>query len=567
MPYVIAVIVVLIILFYVVWIASIYAMRVLGFLIACIVIVTAFTFIAGLIWGVVLPLRVLRGHAAETAKVATPQSVRDGKIFKGAPKGAAKEFGWDHAWPLYVPYQLRFDAAAVRREAKYLATAVHDVSTVWWPTSGKVLMKAFLGATRFLILRIPAYGFILGLFSGILLWMTIVALIQALVVGAQWITTRLLRIRESRHMKKHSATVKCTRCYRETNMPSYRCPNPECPRIHRDVNPGPLGVRSRICECEAKIPLTVAAASRVLTAHCPFCEAELPQGAGSRRVVVAPVFGSVGSGKTQFLATTAVSLRSMSEDEGTPTKLTALTPAAEQFLASSVEETSAGSAPLKTQHHDRPEGYPFLITGHGSDVELHLMDAAGENFVHSGSSESLGYLDLSTSLLFLLDPLTIPEVREQLGPSGVAVQVAQGRASDAYASVVDRLRDSGEDLRKKKLAVVVTKADVVAQIFASEPLPNDSAGVRAWLYSHGGDNLVRRIEADFQEVGYFAVDSTPGTPLDSPAHPLRVVDWALINGGAGSLSAGSGSPAAGAVDSETSGHNAPEEHSKEAARS
>ena len=561
MPYVIAAIVVLVILVYVVWIAAIYAMRILGFLIACSVIVAAFTFIAGLIWGVVLPLRVLRGHASVTARVATPQSVRDGKIFKGAPKGAAKEFGWDHAWPLYVPYQLRFDAAAVRSEAAGLAVPVRDLG------------KSALGATRILILGIPVYGFILGLFSGILLWMTIVALIQALVTCAQWITTRLLRLRESRHMKNHAATVKCTRCYRETNMPSYRCPNPQCPHIHRDVNPGPLGVRSRICECEAKIPLTVAAASRVLTAHCPFCEAELPQGAGSRRVVVAPVFGSVGSGKTQFLATTAVSLRSMSEDEGTPTKLTALTPAAEQFLASSVEETSAGSAPLKTQHHDQPEGYPFLVTGHGSDIELHLMDAAGENFVHSGSSQSLGYLDLSTSLLFLLDPLTIPEVREQLALSGVAVQVAQGRASDAYASVVDRLRDSGEDLRKKKLAVVVTKADVVAQIFASEPLPGNSAGVRGWLYSHGGDNLVRRIEADFQEVGYFAVDSTPGTPVDSAAHPLRVIDWALMNSGADSLSPAPEAltPAAPEDSAGAAGtapeHGSPEEQNKEAARS
>ncbi|KAD3633153.1 hypothetical protein GD627_10030 [Arthrobacter yangruifuii] len=560
MPYVIAFVVILGIAIFVVWIAFIYLMRLLGFLIACSVVVAAFTFTAGLLWGVVLPIRVLRGRASVTPRVATPQLIRDGQIFKGAPRGAAREFGWDAAWPLYVPYQLRFDAAAVRGEAALLVEDVRGLATRWWPTSDKVLLQALLSVARFLLLGIPAYAYILGLFSGIFLWMTIVGVIQALVVSAQWITTRLLRIRESRHMKKHAATVKCTRCYRETNMPSYRCLNPQCPRIHRDVNPGPLGIRTRICECEEKIPLTVAAASRALTAHCPFCDAELPRGAGSRRVVVAPVFGSVGSGKTQFLATTATALHSMSEDEGTPTGLSALTPAAEQFLANSVEETSAGSAPLKTQHHDRPEGYPFLITGHGSDVELHLMDAAGENFVHSDSSRSLGYLDLSTSLLFLLDPLTIPEVREQLTLSGVGVQVAQGQASDAYASVVDRLRDSGEDLRKKKLAVVVTKADVVGQIFASEPLPEDSAGVRGWLYSHGGDNLVRRIEADFQEVAYFGVDSTPGVSARSASHPLRVIDWVLANGGAEPLSAGP-------VDPPSPGTDAPDELNKEAAHS
>lgn len=537
MPYIIFIVIALVVLFYGIWILGILFIRLLGLIFGYSVIMAGFAFIAGLVWGVVLPLRILRGRSRRQLVVASPQLVRDGKVFKNDPRGTSKAFGWDPAWPLYVPYQLRFDTAAVRAEAKGTASNILAKTRTWWPRSDRLLLRPILAITKFLVMGISIYALILGLFSGTLLWLIIVAVFQATTTFAQWLTIKVLRLREARFMKRNSAIIRCTHCYRETAMPSYRCPNPGCARVHHDVNPGPLGIRTRICECEATLPLTVASASQVLTAECPFCTEELPQGAGSRRVVVAPIFGSVGSGKTQFLSTAAISLYRMSEEQTTKTEFTALSHAAHQFLATSLDEMDAGRAPMKTQHSERPEGYPFLVSSPDSDFELHLMDAAGENFVHADDSRSLGYLDISTSLVFLHDPLTIPEIREQLSLSGINhnVQVAQGQGNDAYGSVVDRLRDSGENLNQKKLAVVVTKADIIAQILPGEPVPAGSAGVRDWLYAHGNDNLVRRIEMDFQNVEYFAVNSSPDSTFTSAMHPLRVIDWVLKNTGGMSM--------------------------------
>ncbi|KUF06683.1 hypothetical protein [Leucobacter sp. G161] len=519
------------------WIGFVLVARLLGIIIGVSVIVAGVALIVGTGIGLVFPFRVMRGKTENEPVIASASAVRSNSVFKTAPTGASRDFGWDAAWPLYAPYQLRNDQVAVIQEARRLSASIWRRSRGWWPQGTALLAVMFSTITWAIVLGIPTLGLIAGVALGTLLWLAITSVFRLVVNAAQAVSLRVMRWREARFMKRHNAAVRCTRCYQSTTMPSFRCSNPQCSIVHRDMAPGRLGIRHRICACGEQLPVTVAKASKTLVAVCPYCDEELPQGSGTRRVVVVPVFGSVGAGKTQFLASAAVALHEGSSGVSSGLSITALNPSAQEFLAASVAERAAGQAPVKTRHEQRPEGLPYLVERPEGEFELHLMDAAGENFVGADGTTQLGYLDISQSLVFLVDPLTIPEVHEELELSAMAgkIQVAQGGTSDAYASVVDRLRNSGEDLSKRQLAVVVTKADVIAEIMPATPLPDTSAGVRDWLYTHGEDRLITRLEMDFANVRYFAVSSAVESAPTASLRPMHVIDWTIMQHGGTSV--------------------------------
>ena len=57
--------------------------------------------------------------------------------------------------------------------------------------------------------------------------------------------------------------------------------------------------------------------------------------------------------------------------------------------------------------------------------------------------------------------------------------------------------------------------------------PENSDGIRDWLIDVEQDGLVRRIESDFRDVRYFAIDSLVLRDPHDPLNPMRVVDWVL----------------------------------------
>lgn len=528
------------------WVAAVALVRLFAYIAGIAIIFALVTFAAGLVWGTVIPARVIRLSSDKGLRIATPEYVRSGHVFRKGPKGAAEHFGWDRGWPLYVPYQLRFDMDAVFGEVKSAIGRIAGTAWSWWPRWDAWYLRAVIVPLWCVTIGIAVVGLVLGICASTLLWYLLVWMFRLIVTMMQRLVMVVVRARESAGMKRLHAEVRCTRCYRGTEMPSFRCANPKCSLVHRDVSPGPLGLRTRICECGERLPLTVAAATKRLVAVCPFCEKDLPAGSGGRRVAVVPVFGSVGTGKTQFLASAIVAVNRLHCDSATSLDLTALSGEAREFLKVSVANADSGRLAQKTSVSDQPEGYPFLVERPDDCLELHLMDAAGEKFVRAEETRSLGYLDTADSLIFLVDPLTFPEVGDELrrSPMTDGAQVAEGEADDSYGSVVDRLRDSGEDLSRKRLAVVITKADLVRSVLPREPIPDASGEVREWMLAHDGDALVRRAEMDFQHVTYFAVDSTNPLAGETTKQPLRVVDWVVTHNGGPALFGASAAPAA-----------------------
>src|SRR5262249_5769125 len=103
------------------------------------------------------------------------------------------------------------------------------------------------------------------------------------------------------------SSAKCSECYEPTTLPSFECPNASCANVHRDVRPGRLGVFVRRCGCGGAMPTMVIRASLAkLHAKCPSCNAALTTGAGSRRTIQIPVFGTTASGKTRFMLAATV---------------------------------------------------------------------------------------------------------------------------------------------------------------------------------------------------------------------------------------------------------------------
>ncbi|WP_282405078.1 hypothetical protein, partial [Pseudomonas sp. PS02285] len=98
---------------------------------------------------------------------------------------------------------------------------------------------------------------------------------------------------------------------------------------------------------------------------------------------------------------------------------------------------------------------------------IQLVDAAGEFFVTWETSRELTYIDSAASWVFIIDPLSLPDVRDKLDAHGVALgstMVGTGSAGDAYSSVSDRYQQGGGELKSKSLAIVVSKADLLTQV-------------------------------------------------------------------------------------------------------
>ncbi|WP_322936341.1 TRAFAC clade GTPase domain-containing protein [Nocardioides bizhenqiangii] len=489
---------------------------------------------AGAVVGVVVPALCYTGRLSRP-DITTPDAVADGRVLQTS-HGAHSRFGWDRAWPLYLPHQGLRDAAAVRSGAQDLGTrTIAFARSLWWrPGEGAVRTAvSVVTAVLWVIVVLPALvGALVGLVVSVGAWHLVIAVAGGALAVAQAATIGARRTIEATLRTQRRTTSRCPRCYAVDHTPSYLCTNTGCLVIHRDLSPGPLGVFHRRCSCQAIIPATVRAGGQHLVAVCPTCRRELPRGSGTRQVMFLPVIGAVASGKTQFLSAAVISIADrVKAHHG---EFTAISPTSRAFLKAAEAAVTTGRRVAKTPWDDRPEGLPFRLTQGTVDKEVQLMDAAGEAFADEDRSRALVYFDTSDVILLMLDPLALPKVMPLYDASDLAgsVSVADGDPTRAYRSVVQRLKAEQVDLTGKHLGVVVSKADIVHELMGEDVLDAaDGGAVRRWLSNRGLDDFVATIESDFGTVGYFAVDSYSQRDQDDPLHPFNVLDWAFHEAG------------------------------------
>ncbi|WP_106399174.1 TRAFAC clade GTPase domain-containing protein [Actinocorallia populi] len=317
-------------------------------------------------------------------------------------------------------------------------------------------------------------------------------------------------------------------CYRRIRLPVYACPR--CGRRHHRLVPSTAGAFRHVCECGTRLPTTVPLGRYRLTAYCPHCSGRLPDRIGRVRVEPVPFIGGPAAGKTtfMFLAIRALHARTREIDGA----LAFVEQRHQHAYASAVAEFARGGQLAKTG--------PELPLATMLDVELpgrrprilYLFDPAGELFTGAAQVESLRYLDHSEALVFVLDPFALPEVRRTMtdGERAVPVATSDEDPSDTLQRVLNDLRSRPDKGRQRRVAVVVTKADLLARTSIGRDLYTDP---RAWLDSLGLGNTLRTLDQLAEEVRVFP--SGLNTP---PSHLAALVGWVT-----GLPLAGRGSPA------------------------
>jgi hypothetical protein len=478
----------------------------------------------GLIIGVILfAVALVRGLGTKPDLIE-PVAYRDER--QAAKPARAGEFKPDRAWPCYPFRQARADRAKVWAEIGVCYRAV-------WKWPGESFFSARRGSpfAWWMVFPIPvvvitcllaaglAVSVCFGLFALVSLCATVVTMavfspVALVLLGVDAGRRKLLR-----------TEVSCPRCFHVTPWPAYRCPR--CSNLHRDLRPGRLGLIVRRCECGTVLPtMNLRAASR-LRAACQRCRRPLPPGAGAVRDVRISIFGDPAAGKTRFLYAALSSIRATAEGAGL----------AFEFPGQSSEdraEAGVGRIESRQDTAKTPGALPVALTfrlGVGLRSTLtHLFDTAGELYRDPERHDSLGFLAQSQGLVYVIDPFSIGLVGQQLANRwGRRGQHAPADPEAAYGEVVQRLRDGGVAAAGQRLAVVISKADLLRA--AGLELPADSDLIADWLMRSGAHNLVLSARREFAAARFFAIASLAAGQYgqtDDPGTPLR---WLLRSDG------------------------------------
>ena len=480
---------------------------------------------AGIVTGMILlAIGMVRGLGTRP-NLVTPSAYRDGREkVKPARTG---EFKLDKAWPLYPFRQAEADLAKVwdetgacyqamwRGPSKAFYSDVGGSPTGWW-----VVFPIPLTVTLFLV----AAGLSLVVFFVLFALVSLCCVAVAVAVSAP--VAGLLLGLEAGRRRLVRTQASCPRCFHVTQWPAYRCPG--CTILHRDLRPGRQGLIMRRCECGTLLPTMPLRAAWRLKAACQRCRKPLPAGAGAVRDLRISVFGDTGSGKTRFLHAALSSLTVTAERAGIAVGFPDQ-PSKDQAELG-LDRLGSGQDTPRTPGNSTAALTVRLGTGARATL-AHLFDTAGEHFRDPEMHDSLGFLGHSQGLVYVIDPYSIGQVRRHL-PSRVGRHGSPAAADPeaAYGEVVERLRDSGVPAGTQRLAVIVSKADLLQA--AGMRLPAESDLIAGWLTEVGAHNLVLSARREFAQARFFAVASQLTRKDGGPGDPGAPLRWLLRAHGA-----------------------------------
>jgi hypothetical protein len=402
-----------------------------------------------------------------------------------------------------------------------LADADHAVRAAYrdcigvWVYCGRVVAAAVTGDAALLTAPFGIGGAI-GLGIGVVFGAAAAACCAAvhlLTVGVSAALVRAagtaLQAADSAVLRVKNIRMVCPGCYRRVPYPGYECPGPVCPRRHRDIRPGRFGILQRRCQCGTMMRTLLLFGSAGMQAFCPHCGTSLEHGPGKAPEIILPLFGAVGAGKTRLLFSMVVQLQMWSQDASSGAGSQAGQPGPQltvEFgdavtrdkLKNASELLSPESVTGKTSP-ELPRAHIIrLMTGQGSWL-LQMFDAAGELWLNAEQTQKLRYLDKARTFILVIDPLSVDAFRDRLPPerrAGLpAERPAEPSPEEAYQIALQEIEAMGVSLRRSRLAVVFSRAD----------LTDDSPGdVAAWACDELGlGNLVRSAWLNFHEACFF----------------------------------------------------------------
>ncbi|GAA4155303.1 TRAFAC clade GTPase domain-containing protein [Actinomadura keratinilytica] len=336
-------------------------------------------------------------------------------------------------------------------------------------------------------------------------------------------------------------------CYEKIALPVYECPG--CGVRHPRLAPGRAGAFRHVCRCGARLPTTVPLGRFRLAAYCPHCGGRLPERIGRVRVEPLPFVGGPAAGKTTFMFLGIRALHARAR--AVSGRLAFVERRHAEAYAGAIREFGRGGRPAKTGPELPLATMVDVDLPGGARRILYLFDPAGEHYTGATEVESLRYLDHGEALLFVVDPFALPLVRRSLTAEerrlvDASAASSQEDPADTLQRVLNELRSRPDRGRQKRVAVVVTKTDLLERTGIGQGAGGPQDAVRRWLEGVGLGNIIRALDQVAGEVRYF------GSGLHTP--PAEVAD--LLSWVAG-LPAGARAPRADAADGGQEGQEVP----------
>jgi hypothetical protein len=477
--------------------------------------------LAGTAAGVLVAVGVLIGTLLQFGSLGAT-TVTPGDVRNRLPKSRSR-FPRDTAWPNYLFAQSRTD----------LATAIDSTSALvsqLWERSTRPVRKqpSLLWIGPLLLLPLAA---LVAVTAGVVAGGVAVYTVVGLVLGAAWlgwgVVAGALRLLDLIRQRTLGAKATCHQpgCNHRNRLPAYRC---TCGEVHHDIRAGRLGAFVRRCVCGLVLPTTVFRAA-ALTPICQKCDEPLRPGAAMLTDVVLPVFGPVSAGKTRLVYAGMVALSQQLTAAGGSLRPVGVE--SEKEFTDATAVLSSGDVTAKTAAGRPPVGITARLALGRKRALLHLFDAAGEFYGDRERVGDLPFLDDAEGFVFVLDPFSIPDVRQPL-TGALAGRLKQAHPAltnpeQSYRVTAQWLRDQGVQLGTKPLAIAVVKADLLLDLPAAAGLGGGSEEIATWLRDKELDNMLDSAERDFHAVRCFLVSSLKDASdaqgwagRFSPAHPL-----------------------------------------------
>jgi hypothetical protein len=386
-----------------------------------------------------------------------------------------------------------------------------------------------------------------------MLFVTVFLLLHVLVLSVWFLGAALLiallAVYTRAYSLYHRAYYRCPACHRAMDLPVFLC---SCGTEHTRLWPSLYGVLRHTCQpCGRDLPTTERGGRKAIDRSCPHCHTPLNAAIGAQTNIHIPVVGGPQSGKSNFIVMATHELATACAATGVAT-VSFPDPVHEREFQANLGRLLGGRELAKTTAVV-PQAYNLSIhrAGRGVGKIVYIYDAAGEAYAAEAASQEQIYFQYAHGVVFIVDPFSIPEYREELGTRVDAVRSSLRPSSagvmETYERMVTVLESNVGLVRGKRfphpLAVVVTKADAfdlddrigpaaAALRLAREPqLGSEAAAAdrltREFLESHGLENFVRDVDLQFAQVRFFscsALGRMPNAADGTPFVPERVLE-------------------------------------------
>ncbi|WRS26717.1 hypothetical protein U6B65_10235 [Oscillospiraceae bacterium MB08-C2-2] len=353
----------------------------------------------------------------------------------------------------------------------------------------------------------------------------------------------------------------CPKCFRRylVGQYNYLCGNEACVNCRDHDHPVKAGGRF------SPTPICSACGRELSVRLCPGCGAELPAGVETGQECAISVIGGEQAGKSHYLA---VLINQLKNEIGKAFDCTLYAQGGDKTLR---HYEQAYYKPLFVEKHclesTREESleplYYSLVFGNrkkGKNTNLTFYDTCGGNFEDARLLEQFNQSIVhSKGLLFLIDPMELPRLREYTGQSGGEEQASH--AGDILTRVIHLIRSQSKmgSLSRKipiPIAVCLTKIDKLEKFldvssclrypsrllepgsFDSIEFHNTSLEVQSMLEGWSDRQLINQITSQFEKYAFFGISALGADPQPSGAVsrpvPLHTADpllWLLWTNG------------------------------------